>query len=136
MIGMPPSGLTSAIGVPLDGADNGTNGTNYVMTFSENILAGPAPEMFRSDPKQYAVELKAFEAKQKFEAKPQRLAASRKAMAAAVKRMAVAAARLDTQVARDQEPDATAVDLVVGSGTVDVKTILATRRTGRHHPRT
>ena len=48
VIGTPPSGLTSATGVPIDGADNGTSGTNYVMTFCGNILAGPAPALLRT----------------------------------------------------------------------------------------
>ena len=40
--GTTPSGLTSATGVLLDGAGNGTPGTNFVRMFSGGILAGPA----------------------------------------------------------------------------------------------
>jgi hypothetical protein len=42
--GMAPNGLTSATGVLLSGANNGTTqpGTNFVLTFGSAILAGPA----------------------------------------------------------------------------------------------
>ncbi len=54
--GMPPNGLTSSTGVALDGAGNGTSGTNYVTTISGQNLAGPAPELLRTDPKRFAAE--------------------------------------------------------------------------------
>jgi hypothetical protein len=40
VIGEPPDGLTSPQGVPLDGACDGTIGSNYVHTFGAKALAG------------------------------------------------------------------------------------------------
>ena len=43
VIGTPPSGLTSSTGVALDGAGTGTPGTNYVVSITGKLLAGPSP---------------------------------------------------------------------------------------------
>jgi IPT/TIG domain len=40
--GMTPGGLTSATGIPLDGAATGTPGTNYVAVISGKLLSRPA----------------------------------------------------------------------------------------------
>ena len=37
--------------MPIDGADNGMTGTNFVMTFSGEILAGADPTLLRTEPK-------------------------------------------------------------------------------------
>jgi hypothetical protein len=136
VIGTPPSGLTSAAGVALDGADNGTPGTNFVMTFSGEILAGPAPEMLRADPKKYAVEDQRMEAfVRTLTGTPHRMAVTRKRLAAEAKKMVEVSARVAAQVARGDGPEAAAVDHLLGAGKVNVTGILAARKSGGHRVR-
>jgi hypothetical protein len=157
--GMPPNGLTSSTGVPIDGADNGTPGTNYVMMFSGNIAAGAAPSLLRTDPKKYAAEMRDLAALEKrLAANPHSSAALRKHLEAAEKRMVVVDKKVAAQLARDSSrptvvgrgvaPDlswaqlardgrsstASAVDDLFVSGTVSVKRILASRGSAARHP--
>ncbi len=129
VIGTPPTGLTSATGVPIDGADNGTSGTNYVMTFSGEILAGPAPTLLRTDPTRFALEQKKMAAVDKRAAAvPHESAKLRKSLTAAEKKMAAVTQKLAVKPTRNGSSTASAVDDVLGSGTVSVKRIVAKRR--------
>jgi hypothetical protein len=131
VIGTPPNGLTSASGVPIDGAGNGTSGTNFVETFSGNILAGPAPQMLRANPARFAAELKQLAAHEKrWKAQSHSSAAARRRLAAAEKRMAALARRLAAQAARDSRPSASAVDQLLSFDPLSVKTLLAMTRSG------
>jgi hypothetical protein len=131
VIGMPPNGLTSASGVPIDGAGNGTPGTNFVETFSGEILAGPAPQMLRTNAARFAAELKQLAALEKqWKAHPHSSAAARRRLAAAEKRMAALARRLAAQVTGDSRPSASAVDQLLSFDPVSVKQLLAMARSG------
>jgi hypothetical protein len=48
--GTGPNPITDLNGVPLDGAGNGTPGTDYVATFGREILAGPVPPVSSRPP--------------------------------------------------------------------------------------
>jgi hypothetical protein len=157
--GMPPNGLTSSTGVPIDGANNGMPGTNYVTMFSGNILAGAAPTLLRTAPKRFAAEMRELAALEKrLAAAPHSSTALRKRLEAAEKRMAAVDKKLAAQLARDssrstvggtavpsnpsgaqlarhsRSSTASAVDDLFGSGTVSVKEILASLRSAAGHP--
>ena len=150
VIGTPPTGVTSATGVPIDGADNGTSGTNYVTTLSGQILAGPAPTLLRTDPRRFAAEARDLaRIDRKQAADPHESAAIRRSLVAAAKKMAAVADKVDAETARgssptafavDGVPTASAVDLVLGSGPasgpMSVKQFLAEHRgAARNAPR-
>ena len=98
--GMPPSGLTSATGVPIDGAGTGTPGTDFVRMFSGGILAGPAPVMQIAQPKRFLAEQRELAAlEKKIAAEPHRLAAAHARLVAAEKQMAASVRKLAAQVA-------------------------------------
>jgi len=154
--GTPPNGLTSASGVPIDGAGNGQAGTNFVEMFSGNILAGPSPAMLRTDPARFAAKQKELAALEKrLKADPHSSAAARRSLLAAEKRMAAEARKLAAQDARgngpvaaaekgmaaqtsksaaqdprDNGPSASAVDQLLNFDPVSVKTMLAISRSG------
>ncbi len=116
-------------GVPIDGADNGMSGTNYVMAFSGAILAGPAPTLLRTDPTRFALEQKKMAAVDKRAAAvPHESAKLRKSLTAAEKKMAAVTQKLAVKPTRNGSSTASAVDDVLGSGTVSVKRIVAKRR--------
>ena len=50
VLGTGPNPIKDLNGVPLDGAGNGTPGTNYVATFGREILAGPLPPVSTRPP--------------------------------------------------------------------------------------
>ena len=125
--GATPSGLTSSTGVPIDGAGNGTPGTNYVRMFSGGILAGPAPEMLRTAPRRFFAEARELAALEKrLAAVPNRRIALHKRLAAAEKRLAAAVRRLTAQAVREEAPAVKAVDQLLASGTLDFTGILPT----------
>ena len=125
VIGMPPSGLTSATGVPIDGAGNGTSGTNYVETFSGDILAGPSPELLRTNPRRFAAEKRELAAVERsLRASDARLAATHKRQATAGNQSAAEHNKLAAQA---KGLAASAVDQLLGSGAMKVKRILARR---------
>jgi IPT/TIG domain len=129
VIGTPPTGLTSATGVPIDGAGNGTSGTNFVMTFSGGILAGPAPTLLSTDAARFALEQKKMAAVDKRAAAvPDEATVIRRKLAAAEKRMAAATQKLAVKAAHGGSSAASAIDDVLSSGTVNVKQITAKRR--------
>src|SRR5262249_54417518 len=89
--GAPPNGVKGANGVAIDGAGNGTPGSNFVRMFSGGILAGPAPEMLRTAPKRFFAEARELAAVEKrIAAIPNRRALARKRLEAAEKRIAAA----------------------------------------------
>ena len=89
VIGTTPGGLTSATGVPLDGAGNGTPGSNFVNTFSGEILAGPATALETTAPKIFAAKERALARKEKvFHAETKKHGVELRKIAAAEKRMA------------------------------------------------
>ena len=127
--GMAPNGLTSASGVPIDGAGNGMAGTNFVETFSGDILAGPAPEMVQTNPRKFAAEQRELAAvERKLAADTHSSAAARRRLAAAEKTMAAATRKLAAQDSSGTDPSASAVDHLLGSGAVSVTSILPRRR--------
>ncbi len=129
--GTTPGGLTSATGVPLDGAGNGTPGTNFVRMFSGGILAGPATALQSAQPKRFAALQRQLAADMKrFAAERSKLTAAQRF--AQAKRVAALEKRLATNTRLKKEFAAQAVDHVLGSGNVSVKRIAA-RRHGRHN---
>ena len=132
--GMPPNGLTSSTGVALDGAGNGTPGTNYVTTISGQNLAGPAPELLRTDPMRFAAERRILATvDRRVSTEPNHAAVLRRRLVAAEKRMAVAASKLTAHDVTATGSSTSAVDLVLGSGLVTVKRTIARRPNGPHH---
>ena len=132
--GTTPSGLTSATGVPLDGAGNGTPGTNFVRMFSGGILAGPDPAMQLAQPKRFAaLERELAVAEKKFAAAERRLTAAQKV--AQAKRMAAVEKRLAANVRLQKELVAQAVDHVLAAEKLSVKHIAARRRGRINHPK-
>ena len=123
--GMPPNGLTSDTGVPLDGAGNGTPGTDYVAMFSGDNLVGPDPAMLVSNPKKYFAEAKYVAVVHK------EMVAQAKRLAAAERKIEAAAKRLAAKTARVNGTKAAAVDHVLGSKSLSVKKIAARRRQAR-----
>ena len=124
VIGVPPGGLQSAAGVPLAGT-NGTPGTNFVEAFSGDILAGPAPELLRTNPKKFAAEKRELAAMERsIRASALRLAAEHKRQATVAKK---SAAEHNKQAAQGKGLAASAVDRLLGSGMMKVKRILARR---------
>jgi hypothetical protein len=134
VIGMPPSGLTSATGVPLDGAGNGTPGTNFTEMFSGNILAGPAPTLAVTNPQRFALEQRILLATEaKLAANPRSAITLHKKMVAA-KRQIAAVEKKHAHIAAARHPRGlatSAVDHVVTSGGLNVKQIAASRRAKR-----
>ena len=129
--GTAPSGLTSATGVLLDGAGNGTPGTNFVRMFSGGILAGPATAVLSAQPKRFAaLERQLAAAKKQFAAEHSKLTAAQRL--AQAKKVAALEKRLATNTRLKKELAAQAVDHVLGSGKVSVRRIAA-RRHGRHN---
>jgi hypothetical protein len=121
--GMTPNGLTGATGLPLDGAGNGTPGTNYVKMFSGEILAGPAPATASAAPRKFAAALKKFQADEKrWAGHPKKLAAARKKFAAAQREFAAAERKLAAQLARIKGPSAAAVDHLAATGKLTAHT--------------
>ncbi len=134
--GTTPNGLTSASGVPLDGLDNGTPGSNYVKMFSGGILVGASPAMLSAEPKRYAAEQKELAAERKsWLAKPSRVVAAHKNMAAARKRMATAQKKLAAQLGLVEGPSASAVDALGALGNSTAKAKAVRIHVGKHHPR-
>ncbi len=149
--GTPPNGLTSSTGVPIDGADNGTSGTNFVTTFSGTILAGPAPELLRTNARRYAAEARLAA---RFDRSPgadsHRLAATQKHQAAAGRKIAAQARKVVVQGTLrlaatqkhqaaqaskavlqgelQQELSSSAVDQLMGADPVSVSTFLKRNR--------
>jgi hypothetical protein len=102
--GATPNGLTSSTGVALDGAGNGTSGTNFVQMFGGGILVGPAPAMLTAQPKRFAAEKKELAADEK------KWAAEVKKADAVAKKLATAQKKLAAQLRRVKSPSASAVD--------------------------
>ena len=118
--GAAPSGLTSSTGVPIDGAGNGTSGTNYVKMFSGGIVEGPAPELLRTAPGRYFAEARELAATDaRLAAVPNGRVIHQEQMAAAQKTMAAAVRRLTTQAVREEGPTASAVDHLLAIGMLD-----------------
>jgi hypothetical protein len=107
--GTSPNGLTGATGVPLAGQGN-VSGTNNVLMFTGDILAGPATVMLSTAPKKFAA------AEKKYAAEPKNLAAERKSSAAAEKRLAAAEKTLAAQLPNVKGPSTSAVDTLSALG--------------------
>jgi hypothetical protein len=136
--GMPPNGLTSDTGVPLDGAGSGTPGTNFVTMISGANLAGPDPTLLRTNPARFALEQKfvlPFQKQMATQAELRKLAAASKNLALVAEKVALAHKKPVAQVRHVKAPAASAVDHVLHSGTVSVNQIAATRQSARHRPR-
>jgi hypothetical protein len=118
--GEAPSGLTSSTGVPIDGAGNGTSGTNYVKMFSGGIVQGPAPELLRTAPSRYFAEARELAATDaRLAAVPDRRVIQQERMAVAEKSIAAAVQRLTAQAVRGEGPSASAVDHLLAIGMLD-----------------
>ena len=130
VIGTPPTGLTSATGVPIDGADNGTSGTNFVMTFSGEILAGPAPTLLRTDPKRFAAEQRKL-ARSTRRRQPTRTSRPRDVRVWRPQRKGWLPSPQSWPPTPRGSSAASAVDVVLRSGTVSVKRIVAKRRSAQ-----
>ncbi len=118
--GAAPSGLTSSAGVPIDGAGNGTSGTDYVRMFSGGIVEGPAPELLRTDPSRYFAEVRELAATDaRLAAVPNRQVVHQERLAAADKTMAAAVRRLTAQAVREKGPSVSAVDYLLATGMLD-----------------
>ena len=101
VIGTTPGGLTSSTGVPLDGAGNGTPGSNYVNTFSGEILAGPATALQTTAPKIFAAKERELARKMKvFHAETKKPGVELRKIVAAEKRMAARQQRIAAETAR------------------------------------
>jgi hypothetical protein len=127
--GTTPGGLTSSTGVPLDGAGNGTPGTNFVKMFSGGILAGPNPAMLSVSPKLFAAARKLFAAaEKKYAAEPnheavaqRKLALAKRTFALVEKRLVAQAQKAAARVRVSNAVSASAVDELSMLGALDVK---------------
>jgi hypothetical protein len=163
VIGMPPGGLTSATGVPLDGAGNGTPGTNYVKMFSGEILAGPATALQTTAPKIFAAKEKELARKEKmFHAETKKPGVELRKLAAAEKRMAARQKSIAAETAKSggsaravkvrsssavatstaassppivAVPSASAVDALSALGALIARPKAIPVQIGHHHPR-
>ena len=125
VIGTTPSGLTSATGVPLDGLGNGTPGSNYVNTFSGEILAGPATALQTTTPKVFAAEQREYVRKEKlFAAEAKKPGVELRKLAAAEKRMAARQKRI---AAETEKSSARALAVKVRTSSAVETTTAATR---------
>jgi hypothetical protein len=128
--GATPNGLTSSTGVALDGAGNGTPGTNFVNVFGGGILVGPAPALLTANPKLFAAKKKALAAdEKKWAAEVKTANAEAKKLAIATKKLAVAEQRTAARLAaRANGPSASAVDALSA-----VAELTAKPKTGQNH---
>ena len=135
VIGMPPSGLTSVTGVALAGGSAGAAGTDFVTSFSGDILAGPAPELLRNDPKKFRVEEKQFVAfERRLAAETRKAAAKHNHLAAAQKKLAAQHNQSAAQLARSNGMSVSAVDQLLGSEMMSVSGIVKELRSGVKQP--
>src|SRR5262249_29838365 len=96
-----------------------------------SILAGPAPQMLRTNPARFAAELTELAAREKrWKANSHSSAAARRRLAAAEKRMAAEARRLAAQDDGDSRPSASAGDQLLSFVPVSVESLLAMTRSG------
>jgi hypothetical protein len=128
--GTTPNGLTSSTGVALDGAGNGTPGTNFVNVFGGGILVGPAPALLSADPKLFATKKKALAAdEKKWAAEVKTADADAKKAAIAAKKLAVTEQRTAARLAASANgPSASAVDALSA-----VAELTAKPKTGQNH---
>jgi hypothetical protein len=140
--GTTPGGLTSSTGVPLDGAGNGTPGTNFVKMFSGGILAGPSPAMLSVSPKIFAAAQKLFDAaEKKYAAEPDHKAAAQRKLAVAKRNFALVEKRLIAQAQKatirvrvSNAVSASGVDELSMLGALIVKPKANRVQIGRHQP--